>query len=254
MLSAITATPPSGWNRCGGLNVSSLTVCCTPFTPFVRRVVDAADRAAEHRRVLDRRVHHAVAEDVETELRLAGDDVLLVVGGGVLADEAPGASRLELQHLALRHAQLRRRRHQRAVAEPAAARRVHHFVVLRRALGLGHVPLRRRRAHQHRPRRGAGVAERFVEVADRSRAVGVLVAVARIADALLDGDPAPVRLELVGRHLRQRRPDAGAHLGSVRDDEDRAVGPDAEIDARVEGARTPPACGTAPPAPTRIGE
>ena len=200
-------------------------------------IVDAADRAAEHRRVLDRRVDHAVAEDVEAELRLAGDDVLLVVGGGVLADEAPRGPRLELQHLALRHAQLGRRRHQRAVAEPAAARRVHHFVVLRRALGLGHSPLRRRRAHQHRPRRGAGMAERFVEVADRSRAVGVLVAVARIADALLDGDAAPVGVELVGRDLRQAGPDAGAHLGAVRHDEDRAVGPDAEIDARVEGRR-----------------
>ncbi len=202
---------------------------------FRAGIVHAADRAAEHRRVLDRRVDHAVAEDVETELRLAGDDVLLVVGGGVLADEAPGAARLELQHLALRHAQLRGRRHQRAVAEPAAARRVHHFVVLGRALGLGHAPLRRRRAHQHRPRRGAGVAERFVEVADRTGTVGILVAVARIADALLDGDPAPVRLQLVGRHLRQRRPDAGAHLGAMGHDEDRAVGPDAQIDARVEG-------------------
>jgi hypothetical protein len=32
VLLAITATPPSGWNRCGGLKVSSATVCCTPFT------------------------------------------------------------------------------------------------------------------------------------------------------------------------------------------------------------------------------
>ena len=45
---------------------------------------------------------------------------------------------------------------------------------------------------------------------------------------------APVGIQLVGGHERQRRADAGAHLRPVRDDEDGAVGFDAEIDAGMQ--------------------
>jgi hypothetical protein len=73
-------------------------------TDFLRsRVVHRAHCAAEHRRVLDRRVHHAVPEHVEPELRLARDDVFLVVSGRVFADELPGSPVLETQRLAFRH-------------------------------------------------------------------------------------------------------------------------------------------------------
>ena len=201
------------------------------------RVVDAPHGAAEHRRVLDRGVDHAFTEHVEPELRLAGDDVLLVVGGRVLAHELPGRAVLEADGFALRHRQLGCRRHQRAVVQRAAGRLVHDLVVPRDALAARDAPLPRGRRHQHRPRRGAGVPERLVEIADRPRAVGVLIAVARVANALLDGHAAPVGVELVGGHLRQRRPDAGAHLGAMGDDEDRAVGTDAEIHARIQRRR-----------------
>jgi hypothetical protein len=103
------------------------------------------------------------------------------------------------------------------------------------ALGGRHLPLRRRGLDQHRARRGPGLAEGVEEVADRLRAVGVLVAVARVADALDDLDAGPVGVELVGGDHRQRRADAGPHLRAVRDDVHRPIGIDAQEDARVEG-------------------
>ena len=67
--------------------------------------------------MLDRGVHHSVAEHVQTELRLARDDVLLVVGGCLLTHEAPCALRLEHEALCLRHGELRRGRYERAQRE-----------------------------------------------------------------------------------------------------------------------------------------
>jgi hypothetical protein len=114
---------------------------------------------------------------------------------------------------------------------------VHDLVVPGDALGARHTPLPCGRRHQHRFRRGASVPERLVEVADRSRPVGVLIAVAGVADALLDRHAAPVGVELVGGHLGQRGTDPGAHLGAMSDDEDRAIGADAEIHARIQRRR-----------------
>ncbi len=171
------------------------------------RVVHALHRAAEHRRMLDRREDHSVAEHVETELRLAGDDVVLVVGGRLLADEAPRSLRLEHQRLCLRHRQLRSRRHQRAVRQTPAARLMHDLVIRRRAFSDRHVPLRRRGTHEHRPRGRAGLPERVVEVANRSRAVGVLIAVSGIADALLDTARGS------SRHRARRPPPSAASCG-----------------------------------------
>ena len=199
-----------------------------------RFVVHASRRATEHGRVFDGGVDHPIAIDVEPELRLAGDDVLLVVGGRVLANHPPRGLRLELEVFRLRHRELRSRGHQRAKPQSPVARFMNHFVIPHDTLRRGHVPLRRRRTHQHRPCGRAGAAEGFVEVAHGPRAVGVLIAVAGVADALLDAAAAPVGVELVGGDHRQRGADAGAHLRSVRDDEDRAVGLDAEIDTRIE--------------------
>ncbi len=197
-------------------------------------VVEALDRPAEHGRVLDRRVDHAFTVDVEAERRLAGRDVREVVDLPFLADEFPRRLRLEGQRLLGRHRQLRRRGHQCSVADLLPALRVNDLVVHGRALRRRHAPLRGRGGDQHRLRRGARHAERVVEVANRARSVRVLVAVPGVAHALLDADAAPGRVELVGRDQRERRPDARAHLRSVRDDEDGAVGLDAEVDARVQ--------------------
>jgi len=115
-----------------------------------------------------------------------------------------------------------------------SVRGVQHFAGRRRELGFRHVPLRRHRGDQHRARGCARSSERLVEVADRARPVGVLVPVALVAESLLDGHPSPVCVELVGGDQWQRGADTSAHLRSVSDDEDPAIGLDAEIDARMQ--------------------
>ena len=200
-----------------------------------RLVVDAADGAAEHRRTLDHGVHHAVAEHVETELRLAGENVGLVVGRPLFADELPRRLRLELQLADLRApaacwprppAVHNRRGGCSPDAPPrgwpSSAAPTGTFHCAAAALSI----IERADA--------PGVTEGLVEVADRSRAVGVLIAVTGITHTLLDADARPVGVELVGRHHRQRRPDARAHFRAVGDDEYRAVGFDAEIDTGIE--------------------
>jgi hypothetical protein len=196
--------------------------------------VHVAHLAAEHGGMLDRRVDHAVTNNVVAELRLAGDDVGQVVDRTLLADEGPRRLRLELQVFRLRHRKLRRGRYERGVAESTIARLVDHLVTARRDLRRRHVPLRRRRGDQHRARGCARSSERLVEVADRARPVGVLVPVALVAESLLDGHPSPVCVELVGGDQWQRGADTSAHLRSVSDDEDPAIGLDAEIDARMQ--------------------
>jgi hypothetical protein len=67
------------------------------------------------------------------------------------------------------------------------------------------------------------------------RAVGVLVAVARVGVALDDGDAREVGAQLVGQHERQRGADALAHLGARADDGDEAVLADLDEMDRREG-------------------
>ena len=61
-----------------------------------------------------------------------------------------------------------------------------------------------------------------------------MVAVSLVADGLLDLHALPIGVQLIGRDQRQRGPDPGAHFRTVRDDEDRAVGLDAEVYAGVK--------------------
>ena len=199
-----------------------------------RLVVEALHRAAHDRRMLDRRVHHPLAERVEAERGLAGGDVAQVVDLAFLADEIPVGLVLELEILVLRHRQLRRVGDDRGKRQAAVALGMDEDAVLDGDLGRRHLPARGGRAHEHRAGGGAGAAERVVEVANGPRPVRVLVTVLRVAEPLLDAHGVPVGVELVGRHERQRGADAGAHLGPVRDDVDRPVGLDAEVDARVE--------------------
>jgi hypothetical protein len=184
--------------------------------------------------VLDGSVNHPLAEDVEAELRFAGDDVGLVVDRSLLTHELPLVPRLELQRVGLGHGQLAGRGGERSVAQTPIASLMNHLVVPGDALGGGHVPLRRGRADEHHLRGRSCLPEGRVEVTDRAGSVRVLIAVLRVADALLDPDARPVDVQLVGRHHRQRGPDARSHLGSVGDDEHGAVGLDAQIDARPQ--------------------
>jgi hypothetical protein len=202
-----------------------------------RLVVHRLQLRAEDRRMLDGGVHHAVDLGIHPVDRLAAHDAGEIVERAILADIAPCCPRLELQRLRLWRRQLGRCRHERAVRRPAVRRLVHDLVQAGLALGRRHVPLRRRGLHQHRARRRAGLPERVEEVANGFRAVGVLVAVARVADALRDFHARPIGVELVGGHHRQRRSNAGPHLRSVRHDVDGAVGIDPEINGRTKGRR-----------------
>jgi hypothetical protein len=197
-------------------------------------VVDRLHLAADDRGMLDRGEHHTVTIDVEAELRLAGGDIAEVVNVLLFADVLPVCLGFEAQLLGLRHRQLGSGRHELAVPQAASRSAVHDVVVLCRDLGGRHSPLRGRGAHEHDARRRTGAAEGVVEITNRSRTVGVLVAVRGVAESLLDAHAAPVGVQFVGGHERQRGADAGAHLRTVGDDEDRAVGFDPEIDARVE--------------------
>ena len=69
------------------------------------------DLAAQHRRMLDRRIDHAVQMRIHAITRFAGADVRQVVAGSAFADVSPRALGLELQLFFLGHrAALRRPR------------------------------------------------------------------------------------------------------------------------------------------------
>src|SRR5439155_17463432 len=63
-----------------------------------------------------------------------------------------------------------------------------------------HAPGSSRRAFEHKARSRAGLAEGVIEITDRFRPVGILVAILRIAARLLDSDLLPVGVQFVGRH------------------------------------------------------
>ena len=78
---------------------------------------------------------------------------------------------------------------------------MHDLVQAGLALGDRHIPLRRGGLHEHQARGCSGLTEGVEEVADRFRSVGVLVAVAYVAYALLDLDASPVGVEFVGDNI-----------------------------------------------------
>ncbi len=66
------------------------------------------------------------------------------------------------------------------------------------AVGRPDIPLLRRRLYQHEARAGSRLAHDIVKASDRMGPVRVLIAVARIADRLIDLHPLPVGIQLVG--------------------------------------------------------
>jgi hypothetical protein len=139
---------------------------------------------------------------------------------------------------------------ERAVANRASGRSMHHLTVLRVARRLQHLPALGRRRDEHRPRGGARLAQHLI----RARSA---VAPARvegdlgetwIRDRLLEPDAAPVRVQLLRHHHREQRAHALTHL--VPDDRDRdpIVGRDAEEEiGREVGGRIRDGAGRARP-------
>jgi hypothetical protein len=111
---------------------------------------------------------------------------------------------------------------------------MHHLVVLRLDLRHGHIPAVGRFLLQHLPDRGGHAAQRHEMMAHAARAVGVLVAVARlVALRLQDVDARHVGFQLVGDDRRPARADALTHLGPDAQQVDGAVIGDREDEARI---------------------
>src|SRR5258707_12928947 len=75
-------------------------------------------------------------------------------------------------------------------------------------------------SNQHLPSTTASLAQRLEELTYAARTIGILIAILRIALRLHHLDRAPIGVELVGEDHRKARPDAGAHLGAMRDQDD----------------------------------
>jgi len=127
---------------------------------------------------------------------------------------------------------LLRRRLLRGVDDELAERRALaglvpvHGVVVGGQLAGRRLPAPRRGGDQHLARGRAEPAHRQPLLADRRAAVGVLIAVARVAVALDDDDLERIGAELVGDHDVERAAHALPHLAALADDGDDAVAAD----------------------------
>ena len=115
-----------------------------------------------------------------------------------------------------------------SIAQLAAAGAMDDGVRFGDAIFRRYIPLRGGGRDQHGPAGGAHVAHLVEKAADRVRAVGILVAVFRIARRLIDLYFGPVGIEFVGNHQRKRGSAAAAHLGAAGDDGHSAVARDGE--------------------------
>ena len=205
-----------------------------------RRRVEPLHRAAERGRVGHHRGEHPRQLDVHAELGAAGDLLRRVEPAGGLANHLPVRRVLELDLLGRRL--LRRRRGQRAVAGALVA--ADHEALLRVAIAGRHTPPGRRRRHQERARHGAHLAI-AVELGPRGgRAAGHLDGedrrvIFRRRGRVLDADAAPVGVQLLVDHHRQRGPDPLAHLRVREQHGDALVAADAQegVDRRQDRRR-----------------
>ena len=126
---------------------------------------------------------------------------------------------------------------QGTVAEAAPACRMGDLVVLRRHFLHGHLPVVRGGLAQHQPGACAGGAQAVVVQRDAPRAVGILIAVLRVAVGLHHLHSRPVHVQLVGDDLRQRGADALPHLRAVRRNAHGAVRVQGEKQVRFQIAR-----------------
>src|SRR5262249_40054144 len=110
-------------------------------------------------------------------------------------------------------------------------------MLVRLALVGGYLPLRGRRTYQHQARGRTTLAHGVEEAPDRMRSVGVLRTITWVSDCLVDLDAAPVGVQFVGDHQRERGPNSGAHLRTVGYDSHGAVGFDRDEDIGLEDGR-----------------
>ncbi|MGF6918952.1 hypothetical protein OKW28_003125 [Paraburkholderia sp. 40] len=180
------------------------------------RIVDARERAAEHRTVRDRRVNHVGQAHVEAELRGTVDFLRRIETLRRRADQ------LEVLRVFQRHVLRRGQRggglRELTIARAAITGRVDHLTGLRMTTRRIDLPLLRGRVDQHHARSRARAAHRLPREADRRRAAGQLAAEQRVHEELFVGrrvierDRAERHFEFLGDQHRNRRIDALAHL------------------------------------------
>ena len=176
----------------------------------VRLVADGGERTGESGRRPEGGVQHAGHDDVATEhcgARTLGPRVQPLQR---LADQREVPRILQRRRGVER--QLRGVGRQHAVGQ-AFARRMDHEALFGAAIANAHLPAGRRRADQHVARGGAGSAQAAVQDGRRHRRAllldrrlvpeGNLVGLATGDEA--DPDPLPIRIEILGEDLWQRR-------------------------------------------------
>ena len=196
--------------------------------------VERLDLPSEDGRSRDERGPQVGHADVHPELRLPGDLLRRVEAPGGLADDLPALAVLQL------HA-LRRRLGLGSDSELPIGEAIvaaQHEAVLRSQPLRVRLPLRCRRPHQHRARHGAcgaialelrpggGRAARHLHPERRVRVDGS-------GGSVLDADPRPVAVQLLGDEHGEPGPDPLAHLGVGEQHRHRFVGRDADERVRI---------------------
>jgi hypothetical protein len=159
-------------------------------------------------------VHHARHGEVDTEDRLAGDDVVDVDVADRCTDDIELARVLERHGLGIGRSDLGRALGEGAVPQATPARTVMHDAGVGLELGGGNAPRLGRGLHQHPPGRGSG-APHGEPVGRHSRAATrELPLVQRgVEPGLFDRDGRPVDIQLVRDQHRQHGLHALADLG-----------------------------------------
>ena len=198
-------------------------------------IVVARHLAAEDRRAGNEGVEHPVETGIEAVHGLAGGEVLVVDGADLaLADELEGFLILQGHALASGHGEFGGCRRHVAKAERALRLGMGEDRVLGLHFRCRHAPLLGGGLDQHGLRRRTRMAQVREEVAERARAVGVLVAeTSFVTPGLGDLDLGPIRLELVGDDEGDGGAHALAHLRAMAGDGDGAVRRDGHEHLRV---------------------
>ena len=104
---------------------------------------------------------------------------------------------------------------------------MNHLVQTSLALRGRNAPLFGRGLLQHQARRRAAFPHHTEETAHRVGAIGILIAIFRVADGLLQLDAFPIGFHLIGQDQRDHGPAAGSHFRAMGHDQHRAIRLDA---------------------------
>jgi len=193
--------------------------------------------SSEDRGMFDRGVQHSVQLRVHAEDSLARTYVVKIVTLDPLADITPSRLFLELQIFFPGNRQLRCGRGEFAIAKAPIGCRMHDSVQIGDALSGRNFPLLCRGLDEHEASGRTGLPHNFIEVANGMGAVSILVAIARIAESLLNLDSLPVGIEFIGYYERKSRANLRAHFGASGNNVDRPIDVDSNKHAGTKTGR-----------------